>query len=59
MWRDSQIAKSGTVDVVVHPPVYPSEWSLDELDKRIAEVRDLYVQTLEDWPAAGRVEEVF
>jgi len=59
MWRDSQIAKSGTVDVVVHPPVYPSEWSLDELDKRIAEVRELYVQTLEDWPSADRVEEVF
>jgi putative phosphoserine phosphatase/1-acylglycerol-3-phosphate O-acyltransferase len=59
MWRDSQIAKSGTVDVVVHPPVYPAEWSVGELSKRIAEVRELYVQTLEDWPTGDLVEEVF
>ena len=59
MWRDSQIAQSGTVDVVVHPPIDVTQWTLDELDKRVAEVRDLYVHTLEDWPgSAGAVKEV-
>jgi putative phosphoserine phosphatase/1-acylglycerol-3-phosphate O-acyltransferase len=50
MWRDSQVARSGTIDVVVHPPIDVSDWMVDELDKRIAEVRQLYVDTLEDWP---------
>jgi len=36
-----------------------TQWTLDELDKRVAEVRDLYVHTLEDWPgSAGPVKEV-
>jgi putative phosphoserine phosphatase/1-acylglycerol-3-phosphate O-acyltransferase len=50
MWRDSQVARSGTVEVVVHPPIHVTDWSLDELDKRVAEVRELYIQTLEEWP---------
>jgi putative phosphoserine phosphatase/1-acylglycerol-3-phosphate O-acyltransferase len=59
MWRDSQIAQSGTVDVVVHRPIDVTQWTLDELDKRVAEIRDLYVHTLEDWPgSAGPVKEV-
>jgi len=59
MWRDSQIARSGSVDVVVHPPIDVSEWTVDDLDKRVAEVRELYVRTLEEWPdGAGAVEEV-
>jgi putative phosphoserine phosphatase / 1-acylglycerol-3-phosphate O-acyltransferase len=58
MWRDSQIARSGTVEVVVHPPIDVAGWSLDELDERVAEVRELYVRTLEDWPHAGTAEEI-
>jgi putative phosphoserine phosphatase / 1-acylglycerol-3-phosphate O-acyltransferase len=58
MWRDSQIARSGTVEVVVHPPIHVAGWSLDELDERVAEVRELYVRTLEDWPHAGTAEEI-
>ena len=50
MWRDSKIARSGTVEVVVHPPIHVAAWSLDELDERVAEVRELYIRTLEDWP---------
>jgi putative phosphoserine phosphatase/1-acylglycerol-3-phosphate O-acyltransferase len=57
MWRDSQIARSGTVEVVVHPPINVADWSLDELDERVAEVRELYVQTLEDWPYPSIVKE--
>jgi len=58
MWRDSQIARSGTVEVVVHPPIHVAGWSLDELDQRVAEVRELYVQTLEDWPHPSAAEEI-
>jgi putative phosphoserine phosphatase/1-acylglycerol-3-phosphate O-acyltransferase len=50
MWRDSQIARSGKIDVVVHPPLPTFDWTNDELEKRIAEVRDLYVDTLDNWP---------
>ena len=58
MWRDSQIARSGTVEVVVHPPIHVADWSLDELDKRVNEVRDLYVHTLEDWPDGSAAKEI-
>jgi len=54
MWRDSQIARAGTVDVVVHPPIQVSDWTAGELDQRVAEVRQLYVDTLEEWPTSGR-----
>lgn len=57
MWRDSQVARPGTVDVVVHPPIHVSDWNLDALDKHIDEVRELYIRTLEDWPAPGRLSE--
>jgi len=58
MWRDSQIARAGSVEVVVHPPIHVADWSLDELDKRIAEVRELYIQTLEDWPDPSGATEI-
>ena len=54
MWRDSRIARSGTIEVAVHPPIHVADWALDELDKRVAEVRDLYVQTLENWPDGAK-----
>jgi putative phosphoserine phosphatase/1-acylglycerol-3-phosphate O-acyltransferase len=53
MWRDSQVARSGTIDVVVHPPIPTFDWTNDELEKRIAEVHDLYVDTLDEWPVHG------
>jgi putative phosphoserine phosphatase/1-acylglycerol-3-phosphate O-acyltransferase len=57
MWRDSQIAHPGTLDVVVHPPIDVSGWTVDELDKRVAEVRALYVDTLEEWPESPAHDE--
>ena len=42
--------RSGTVDVHVHEPISVADWTLDTLDERIAEVRALFVRTLEDWP---------
>jgi putative phosphoserine phosphatase/1-acylglycerol-3-phosphate O-acyltransferase len=40
----------GTVDVAVFPPISVHDWTLDTLPDRIAEVRQLYVDTLADWP---------
>jgi len=39
-------------------PIHVADWSLDELDKRVAEVRELYVRTLEDWPDPGAAKEI-
>jgi putative phosphoserine phosphatase/1-acylglycerol-3-phosphate O-acyltransferase len=50
LWRGSTCIRSGTIDVVVHPPISVSGWSIEELDDRVAEVRELFVGTLASWP---------
>ena len=55
--RDSSTFNPGTVDVVVYPPIPVDDWTHDNLSERIAEVRQLYLETLQDWPhdeLAGR-----
>jgi putative phosphoserine phosphatase/1-acylglycerol-3-phosphate O-acyltransferase len=37
------------VQVVVRPPIF-CDWSDEELTERVAEVRQLYVDTLAAWP---------
>lgn len=48
--RDSSTFNAGTVDVAVFPPIPTDDWTHDELPDRIAEVRQLYLDTLLDWP---------
>jgi putative phosphoserine phosphatase/1-acylglycerol-3-phosphate O-acyltransferase len=48
--RDSSTFNPGVVDVVVYPPIPVDDWTHDNLSERIAEVRDLYLDTLKDWP---------
>jgi putative phosphoserine phosphatase / 1-acylglycerol-3-phosphate O-acyltransferase len=48
--RNSTTMNPGTVDVAVFPPISVSDWTLDRLPDRIAEVRQLYVDTLAEWP---------
>ena len=48
--RDSSTFNPGTVDVVVYPPIPVDDWTHDNLNERIAEVRQLYLDTLKDWP---------
>jgi len=48
--RDSSTFNAGTVDVVVYPPISVEDWTHDNLTERIAEVRELYLETLRDWP---------
>ena len=48
--RNSTTMNPGTVDVAVFPPISVTDWTVDTLSDRIAEVRQLYVDTLADWP---------
>jgi putative phosphoserine phosphatase/1-acylglycerol-3-phosphate O-acyltransferase len=50
LWRGSKVMRSGTVDVHVHEPIAVGDWTPGTLSERVAEVRALFVQTLEDWP---------
>jgi putative phosphoserine phosphatase/1-acylglycerol-3-phosphate O-acyltransferase len=52
-WRGSRTIRAGVVDVAVLPAIDVSSWRLDELDDRVAEVRDLYVRALADWSCVG------
>jgi putative phosphoserine phosphatase/1-acylglycerol-3-phosphate O-acyltransferase len=48
--RDSGTFNPGTVDVVVYPPIPIDDWTHENLPDRIAEVRQLYLDTLKNWP---------
>ena len=48
--RDSSTFNPGTVDVAVYPPIPVDDWTHDNLAERIDEVRQLYLDTLKDWP---------
>jgi putative phosphoserine phosphatase / 1-acylglycerol-3-phosphate O-acyltransferase len=48
--RDSNTFNPGTVDVVVYPPIPVDDWTYDDLPERIAEVRQIYLDTLANWP---------
>ncbi len=51
MAAHSMVIHSGTVDVAVLPPVPTDDWNKDNLDAKVAEVRQMYLDTLEDWPS--------
>jgi putative phosphoserine phosphatase/1-acylglycerol-3-phosphate O-acyltransferase len=48
--RNSSTFSAGTVDVAVFPPIPTDDWTTENLSERIAEVRQLYLDTLKDWP---------
>ncbi|WP_066898434.1 HAD-IB family hydrolase/lysophospholipid acyltransferase family protein [Mycolicibacterium houstonense] len=48
--RDSSTFNPGTVDVAVYPPISVADWTVDNLSDRIAEVRQIYLDTLRSWP---------
>ncbi|MHA7649188.1 HAD-IB family hydrolase [Mycobacterium sp. ML4] len=54
--RNSTTLNPGTVDVAVFPPIPVDDWTLDTLPERIAEIRQLYLDTLADWPYDGLPE---
>nr|ABP45041.1 1-acyl-sn-glycerol-3-phosphate acyltransferase [Mycolicibacterium gilvum PYR-GCK] len=48
--RDSSTFNPGLVDVVVYPPIPVDDWTQEDLPSRIEEIRQLYLDTLADWP---------
>jgi len=46
----TQFMRPGTVDVVVHAPITTDDWTDADLEARIAGVRELYLDTLSNWP---------
>jgi putative phosphoserine phosphatase/1-acylglycerol-3-phosphate O-acyltransferase len=42
--------RSGTVQVAVLPPVPTTGWTAKTIGARVAEVRQMFVETLDDWP---------
>ncbi|MFD4433034.1 HAD-IB family hydrolase [Nocardia sp. NPDC058497] len=51
-WRDSPIARPGVVDVAVLPPIDVSGWDPADMDDEVEQVRQLFENTLLDWPQA-------
>lgn len=50
--RNAGIIRKGTIDVAVLPPVSSEGWTAADLDQRIAEVRQQFLDTLGDWPTS-------
>lgn len=50
MWRNAKVAQEGTIEVVVHEPVPTAGWTRDEIDDWLPRMRQLYIDTLDDWP---------
>jgi HAD-superfamily subfamily IB hydrolase, TIGR01490 len=49
MWRGATTIREGTVQVSVLPPVPTDGWQIADLDRHVAEVREMFRRTLEDW----------
>jgi len=50
MWARSNVVRPGTVQVRVLQPVSTQHWSVEGLDARVADVRQMFVDTLASWP---------
>jgi len=48
--RDSSTMHPGTVDVAVFPPISTQDWDVDNLGDHIEAIRQLYLDTLQNWP---------
>ena len=51
MGRNDQTMRSGTIQVCVLDPIPTDDWTLDNMEQRIEQVRNLYIKTLEKWPS--------
>jgi putative phosphoserine phosphatase / 1-acylglycerol-3-phosphate O-acyltransferase len=48
--RGGGLIRKGIIEVAVLPPLDVSQWKVADMPARIGEVRDLFVETLENWP---------
>jgi WS/DGAT/MGAT family acyltransferase len=53
MWRGASTIRAGSVQIAVLPPIPTLDWTVEELDKHLQEVRQQYLATLADWPVRG------
>jgi putative phosphoserine phosphatase/1-acylglycerol-3-phosphate O-acyltransferase len=44
------VAQEGTIEVVVHEPVPTANWTRGDIDEWVPRMRQLYIDTLDDWP---------
>jgi putative phosphoserine phosphatase/1-acylglycerol-3-phosphate O-acyltransferase len=47
--KQGYVIRPATVEAVVLPPIPTADWNAEELDERIAAIRQLYEQTLHAW----------
>jgi putative phosphoserine phosphatase/1-acylglycerol-3-phosphate O-acyltransferase len=52
MRRGDQTIRSGTVEVIVLPPVDTTTWRTETIDDHVAAVRGAFEVTLASWPGA-------
>lgn len=57
MWRNAKVAQEGTIEVVVHEPVPTINWTRGDIDEWVSRTRQLYVDTLDDWPGVDAGQE--
>ena len=50
MWRNAKVVQEGTLEVVVHEPLPTANWTKADLDEWVPRMRQLYIDTLDDWP---------
>ena len=50
MWRRSLVIRPGTVDVAVLKPIPTDNWTAGRIAARAEEIRELFAQTLDNWP---------
>ncbi|MGY2060997.1 lysophospholipid acyltransferase family protein, partial [Nocardia gipuzkoensis] len=50
-WRNSAVVRKGVVDVAVLAPIDVRDWDPHQMDAEVERVRQLFVETLLDWPA--------
>ena len=53
MPKGSWLTNPGTVDVCVHEPIPTDTWLPEEIGGHVARVRDIFVDTLNDWPGTA------
>lgn len=53
MPRNAQLIRGGTAQVMVLDPIDVSGWKPETLEQHIAEVRQRYVDTLDNWPGGN------
>ncbi|HEX7752491.1 MAG TPA: HAD-IB family hydrolase [Novosphingobium sp.] len=54
--RSSGAMRPGTVDVAILPPISVADWTPENMNEKIEDVRAMYIATFKDWPAPDKGE---